>query len=65
VKAQISGVLRGLIKTGISVKDRVKIGDIDPRNNKGYCSLISDKSRAISGGVLEAILRTFDFHTSF
>ena len=31
-------------------------GDIDPRLERGYCYEISDKARAIGGGVLEAIL---------
>jgi len=30
--------------------------DIDPRLERGYCYEISDKARAIGGGVLEAIL---------
>jgi hypothetical protein len=31
-------------------------GDIEPRLERGYCYEISDKARAIGGGVLEAIL---------
>ncbi len=34
----------------------MKIGDIDPRCRKEHCFSISDKARAIGGGVLEAIL---------
>lgn len=58
VKAQIAGVIRGLIRTGTEVARGLKIGDIDPRNDAGFCFTISDKSRAISGSVLEAIMRT-------
>jgi xanthine dehydrogenase accessory factor len=56
VKAEISGILRGLIKTGVYVKTNMKVGDIDPRADKDYCYTISDKARAVAGGVLEAII---------
>lgn len=58
VEAQIQGVLRGLLKDGILVEEGVKAGDIDPRGKREYCYLISDKARAIAGGVLEAILHS-------
>jgi xanthine dehydrogenase accessory factor len=38
----------------------LKLGDIDPRGNVDYCHTISDKARAISGSVLETILRVFN-----
>jgi xanthine dehydrogenase accessory factor len=60
VTAEISGVLRGLIKPGTMVKKGLKIGDIDPRDDMEYCYTISDKSRAVGGGVLEAVLRRFN-----
>ena len=60
VPAEISGVLRGLIKPGTLVTQGLKIGDIDPRGNRDYCPTISDKARAVAGGVLEAILRTYN-----
>ncbi|MFQ5851710.1 MAG: selenium-dependent molybdenum cofactor biosynthesis protein YqeB [Candidatus Binatia bacterium] len=56
--AQIRGVLRGLLKDGIEVEEGMKVGDIDPRGKSEYCYLISDKARAIAGGVLEAILHS-------
>ncbi len=56
VLAAINGVLRGVIREGMQVKRGLKIGDIDPRGVKEYCCLISDKARAVAGGVLEAIL---------
>ena len=34
----------------------MKSGDIDPRPVKEHCYSVSDKARAIGGGVLEAIL---------
>lgn len=56
VKARIKGVLRGLIQDGLDVGEGMKIGDIDPRGQRDHCFTISDKARAIGGGVLEAIL---------
>jgi xanthine dehydrogenase accessory factor len=34
----------------------MKVGDVDPRARREHCFTVSDKSRAIAGGVLEAIL---------
>lgn len=56
VKANISGVIRGLLHDGIEVHQGMKAGDVDPRGCREYCFTISDKARAIGGGVLEAIL---------
>jgi xanthine dehydrogenase accessory factor len=56
IVAQISGQIRGLLRNGIQVQQGTKAGDIDPRGERGYCYSISDKARAIAGGVLEAIL---------
>lgn len=55
VACRIGGVLRGLARNGLIVKQRQKIGDIDPRGVREYCFRISDKANAIAGGVLEAI----------
>jgi xanthine dehydrogenase accessory factor len=55
VPAPIDGVLRGLIRE-IHVKANEKIGDIDPRRVKEYCYTITEKARAIGGGVLEAVM---------
>jgi xanthine dehydrogenase accessory factor len=54
--AQIGGVLRGLAHDGLVVQRGMKVGDIDPRARREHCFSISDKSRAIAGGVLEALL---------
>jgi len=48
--------LRGLIRSGLRVPKGMKIGDIDARNDVSACFLVSDKSLAIGGGVLEALL---------
>lgn len=60
VRAPIDGVLRGLIRSASHVHAGLKIGDIDPRGDPRYCHTISDKARAISGSVLEAILRVYN-----
>ncbi len=56
IKSQIDGIVRGFIKEGLYVKKGMKIGDIDPRGNRNNAFTISDKARAIGGGVLEGIL---------
>jgi xanthine dehydrogenase accessory factor len=56
VKAPFRGVLRGLLYPGLRVPRGLKIGDVDPRDDPRYCTLVSDKSLAIGGSVLEAIL---------
>jgi len=55
VKAEISGVLRGLIYPQSWVTKGMKVGDIDPRGIKEYCFTVSDKARSLGGAVLEAI----------
>lgn len=54
--APFAGVLRGLIRPGVQVTQNLKIGDLDKRNQREYCFLVSDKALAIGGGVLEAIM---------
>lgn len=56
IPASISGVIRGLLPTGTPVQKGMKSGDIDPRGVLNHCYTVSDKARAIGGGVLEAIL---------
>jgi xanthine dehydrogenase accessory factor len=53
-------VLRGLLHAGFHVTAGQKIGDVDPRDDPSYCTMVSDKSLAIAGGVLEAILSRVD-----
>ena len=56
VVAAVSGVVRGLLADGLVATDGMKVGDVDPRGIKEHCFTISDKARAVGGGVLEAIL---------
>jgi len=55
LKAEISGVLRGLIYPESRVSKGMKVGDIDPRGIREYCFIVSDKARSLGGAVLEAI----------
>ena len=55
VRAQITGIVRGLLQEGVRVTKGMKAGDSDARCEKAHCFTISDKARAIGGGVLEAV----------
>jgi xanthine dehydrogenase accessory factor len=56
IVSPFTGVLRGLVRDGMHVTKGLKIGDVDARNSREACFLVSDKSLAIGGGALEAIL---------
>jgi xanthine dehydrogenase accessory factor len=60
VSSKIDGVLRGLIRPDATVRQGLKIGDVDPREQKQNCYTISEKARAIGGSVLEAVLRVYN-----
>ena len=60
VRALISGIVRGMLQPGVNVTIGMKCGDIDARCKEEYCYTISDKARAIGGGVLEAIMEHFN-----
>ncbi len=59
VRAAIDGVVRGLIRP-MTVQYREKLGDVDPSSDGGHCATISEKARAIAGGVLEAVMHRFN-----
>jgi xanthine dehydrogenase accessory factor len=56
VRAEIKGVLRGLIHPKVIVEKGLKIGDIDPRNEFSHCFTITDKALSIAGGILEGVM---------
>lgn len=60
VKAQIGGVVRALLRDGIEVDKKTKLGEVDPSGDKQACYSIRPRMRAIAGGVLEAILMHFN-----
>ena len=67
VEATLTGILRGLIRTGYYVTKGFKIADIDPRKEElENCFTISDKARCIAGSVLEVICsKIFEQETSY
>ncbi len=56
IKTKIDGVLRGVLHDGLKVAAGLKIADVDPRGNQDYCYTVSDKSWAVGGAALEAVL---------
>lgn len=56
-RTDIAGLLRGLIRPGSFVRLKEKIADVDPRGAGIDPRTVSDRSLAVGGGVLEALLR--------
>lgn len=56
ILAPFKGLVRGLARNGLQVEIGMKIGDLDPRLDRSLCTVVSDKSLAVAGGVLEAIM---------
>jgi xanthine dehydrogenase accessory factor len=59
VRSSIPGVLRGIVHDGVMATPNLKLADVDPRGDVSACSTLSDKSRTVSGAVLEAISNRF------
>ena len=56
VRAEIGGILRGILPDGYPVYSGLKSADVDPRaGEKKNCFTISDKARCIAGSVLEVV----------
>lgn len=63
VRASIAGVIRGMIPNGFAVPARFKIADVDPRVElAASVDTISDKSRAVGGATLDAVLQGLRRH---
>jgi xanthine dehydrogenase accessory factor len=60
VKAEIGGIIRALLRSGVTVKKGTKLGEIDPSGNIEDCYTIRPRVRAIAGGVLEAIMMRYN-----
>jgi xanthine dehydrogenase accessory factor len=56
IASPFKGILRGLIHQEVEIKQGMKIGDIDSRDDPSLCTLVSDKALAVGGGALEAAL---------
>jgi xanthine dehydrogenase accessory factor len=57
MRAQMTGMVRGMLQPEVAVVKGMKCGDIDARCEIEHCFTISDKARSIGGGVLEEIVR--------
>lgn len=57
VVSALTGRIRGLIHPEAELSAGMKVGDVDPRGREIDPYLVSDKSLAVGGGVLEALLR--------
>lgn len=55
LKAPLSGMLRGLIRSGARVAKGSKLIEVDPVHDRATCNYITDKMLAIGEGVLKAI----------
>ncbi|MBL8050375.1 MAG: EF2563 family selenium-dependent molybdenum hydroxylase system protein [Anaerolineales bacterium] len=56
IVSPFDGLLRGLIHSRVEVTEGMKIGDVDSRTDPDLIRLVSDKSLAIAGGVMEVVL---------
>lgn len=57
----IAGKVRGMLTSGLVVPEHFKVADVDPRGAETDHTTISDKARAIGGGVLEAVMHSLVF----
>lgn len=57
LRAQVSGIIRGLTRDGIRVSQGTKIAEVDPRGQEEHVHGIAERPRAVAQGVLEAIRR--------
>ncbi len=55
VRANIGGVIRGLLHSGLEVLPGMKLGDVHPQKDKEICTKITDKAWDVGRGVLKAI----------
>lgn len=60
VMAPLSGMLRGLLRSGVPVVAGSKVIEVDHVNDPEICGLIADKIRVIAEGVFMAIKTRYD-----
>jgi xanthine dehydrogenase accessory factor len=53
--AKVGGIIRGIVKDGLSVQAGTKLVDIDPRGDTAYLSELSQKAWTIADAVLAAV----------
>jgi xanthine dehydrogenase accessory factor len=57
LRAQVSGVIRGITRDGIGVFQGTKVAEVDPRGQEELIAGIAERPRKIAQGVLGAIRR--------
>jgi xanthine dehydrogenase accessory factor len=55
LSTKVSGIVRGVVKDGLSVQAGAKLVDIDPRGDPAYLSELSKKAWTIADAVLAAV----------
>jgi xanthine dehydrogenase accessory factor len=56
VTSAIGGLVRGILRSGVTIDAGAKVGDVDPRGASVDPARMSDKARAVGAGALEAVL---------
>lgn len=57
LRAQVTGIVRGITKDGVVVKQGAKVAEVDPRGQEQFLAGIGERPRKIAEGVLAAIRR--------
>src|SRR5262249_29245476 len=57
LRAHVDGIIRGITKDGIAVKQGTKVAEVDPRGQEELVTGIAERPRKIAEGVLAAIRR--------
>ena len=60
ILAQLGGMLRGLLRSGVRVAAGSKLIEVDHVNDRAICGFIADKINRIADGVMEAIRQKYD-----
>ena len=60
IKAQIDGVLRGLLPDHTQVSPGLKCGDVDPRGQRELCFTVSDKAAKIGHSAVLALAQMLE-----
>ncbi len=55
IVAPFDGLVRGMLRDGLSIKAHTKVGDVDPRTDLSLAAQISDKALIIGHSVLKVV----------
>jgi len=53
--ATCNGLVRGMLRDGLRVREHLKIGDVDPRKDLTLATSVSDKALVIGESVLKVL----------